>query len=359
MHNAMAILLTLLLLLMPSPLLAEPAATTREALVVGTFDAPPFSLRTDQGEWTGISIELWESILDEMGLPYRYEERSFKGLLDGVSDGSLDAVVTALTLTTEREQRFDFTHSYYNTGLGIAVEAKEGSLWKAVLKRFLSIEFLRVIGVLIGALVFVGTLIWLVERRQNTAHFGGDLKRGITDGIWWSVVTMSTVGYGDKAPKSLAGRLIATIWIFSGVILLSAFIATITSALTVTQLEYAIGGPEDLPKVTVGTVRHTTSEIYLQTHRIAYIPYETASAGLQAIVAGAVDVLVFDAPLLQYFANKDYKGRIEVLPRFFSSQEYGFALPQGSAIREPINRLLLKHIHETQWQDLLYKYLGG
>jgi ABC-type amino acid transport substrate-binding protein len=355
----MVILITLLLFLMPTQLRAQLAPPAREVLVVGTFEAPPFSFKTDEGEWTGIGIELWETILDEMGVTYRYEERTFKGLLDGVTDGSLDAVVTALTLTTEREQIFDFTHSYYNTGLGIAVEAKQGSLWKAVLKRFLSIEFLRVIGALIGALAFVGTLIWLVERKRNAAHFGGGPKQGIADGIWWSVVTMSTVGYGDKAPKSLAGRLIASIWIFSGVILLSTFIATITSSLTVTQLEYAINGPEDLPQVTVGTVRHTTSEIYLQTNRLAYIPYETASAGLQAIADGTVDVLVYDAPLLQYFANKEFKGVIEVLPRYFSSQEYGFALPQGGAMRESINRLLLKRIHEPQWQDILYKYLGS
>ena len=282
-----------------------------------------------------------------------------KGLLDGVTDESLDAVVSGLTLTTEREKLFDFTHSFYNTDLGIAVEAKKGSLWKAVFKRFLSTEFLRTVGALIGGLVIVGTLIWLFERKKNKEHFGGDIKKGIGDGIWWSVVTMTTVGYGDKVPKSLVGRLIATIWIFTGVILVSVFIATITSALTVSQLEYAIGGPEDLPKVTVGTIRHTTSEVYLKENRISYIPFDTASEGLKAVEDSAINALVYDAPLLQYFANKDYRGKIEVLPKIFSRQDYGIALPQGSAIREPINRLLLKRIHEPEWRDLLYKYLGS
>ena len=344
--------------MVPLKILAQNEPPAQKVLVVGTFDAPPFSLKTSQGRWTGISIELWENIADEMGLKYVYEERPFKDLLEGVTDGSLDAVVTALTLTTEREKIFDFTHSYYNTGLGIAVEAKKGSLWKAVFKRFLSTEFLRIIGALISGLLIVGTIIWLVERKNNNVHFGGEIKKGIADGIWWSVVTMTTVGYGDKVPQSVVGRLIATIWIFCGVILVSVFIATITSALTVTQLEYAIDGPEDLPKVTVGTIQHTTSEIYLKTNRISYIGFDTASKGLKAIEAGTINALVFDAPLLQYFANKDYKGKIDVLPRIFASQEYGIALPQGSTIREPINRSLLKQIHELEWQDLLYKYLG-
>lgn len=359
MNNGITILLTLFIFMMPCKIPAQTEPPAQKILVVGTFEAPPFSFQTNEGRWTGISIELWENIVRDMGLKYEYEERTFKGLLDGVTDESLDAVVTALTLTTEREKIFDFTHSYYNTGLGIAVEAKKGSLWKAVFKSFLSTEFLRIIGALVGCLVIVGTIMWLVERKKNAAHFGGDAKKGIADGIWWSVITMTTVGYGDKVPQSVVGRLIAMIWIFSGVTLVSVFIATITSALTVTQLEYAIDGPEDLPKVTVGTIRHTTSEIYLKTNRISYIPFDTASAGLKAIEDGAINALVFDAPLLQYFANKDYKGKIEVVPKTFSSQEYGFALPQGSSIREPINRLLLKRIHEPEWQDLLYKYLGS
>ena len=99
-----------------------------------------------------------------------------KGLLDGVTDESLDAVVSGLTLTTEREKLFDFTHSFYNTGLAIAVEAKKGSLWKAVFKRFLSTEFLRTVGALIGGLVIVGTLIWLFERKRDKEHFGRDVK---------------------------------------------------------------------------------------------------------------------------------------------------------------------------------------
>ena len=49
------------------------------------------------------------------------------------------------------------------------------------------------------------------------------------DGIWWAVVTMTTVGYGDKYPVSPGGRLVGLILIFSGVGLMSLFTATIAS----------------------------------------------------------------------------------------------------------------------------------
>jgi voltage-gated potassium channel len=53
--------------------------------------------------------------------------------------------------------------------------------------------------------------------------------RSVWDGVWWSVVTMGTVGYGDKYPVSLGGRIVGMMLIFSGVGLMSLFTATIAS----------------------------------------------------------------------------------------------------------------------------------
>jgi ABC-type amino acid transport substrate-binding protein len=144
-----------------------------------------------------------------------------------------------------------------------------------------------------------------------------------------------------------------------GIILVSLFIATITSILTVSQLEYSINGPEDLRKNTVGTISYSTSEIYLKDNRIVYISYQDINEALEALDDGIINALVYDKPLLQYYINRNYKGKIDLVPHTFLLQDYGIALPQGSSIREPINRMLLKKIHEDAWQDLLYKHLGS
>ena len=49
------------------------------------------------------------------------------------------------------------------------------------------------------------------------------------DSVWWAVVTMGTVGYGDRYPVSSGGRIIALLLIISGVGLMSLFTATIAS----------------------------------------------------------------------------------------------------------------------------------
>jgi voltage-gated potassium channel len=51
----------------------------------------------------------------------------------------------------------------------------------------------------------------------------------IEDGIWWSIVTLATVGYGDIVPHTTWGRVLGGAVIILGVTFLSFLIATVTS----------------------------------------------------------------------------------------------------------------------------------
>ena len=145
---------------------------------------------------------------------------------------------------------------------------------------------------------------------------------------------------------------------FVAIILISSFTATITSTLTVTQLETVIKGPEDLPKVTVGTIANTTSESYLKQIQISFRSYGSPQEGLAALGEGKIQALVYDAPILRYYIHQNYIGSLEVLPYRLQRQEYGIALQPNSPLREQINVILLQKIREKAWQDKLSQYLG-
>ncbi|MDY6989704.1 MAG: transporter substrate-binding domain-containing protein [Thermodesulfobacteriota bacterium] len=334
------------------PLFARP-------LTVGTKEAPPFSMKMEDGSWRGISIDLWNEIASELNLTFDFRELDLAGLLDGVANGNLDVAVAALTITPEREKAFDFTHPFHTTGLGIAVASQTRSPWTAVLKRFFSLAFFEVLVALSTLLLGVGILVWWFERKRNPGQFGDGTVKGIGSGFWWSAVTMTTVGYGDKAPVTMGGRVVALIWMFAGIIVISSITAAITSALTVTQLESGVRGPEDLTDALVGALAESSSAIYLRENRISFDEYDTAMDGLQAVSEGMIDVLVYDAPLLRYLVNQEFRGELQVLPNTFQRQDYGIALQAGSALREPMNRVLLEKIQAPTWQDILYRYLGG
>jgi ABC-type amino acid transport substrate-binding protein len=222
----------------------------------------------------------------------------------------------------------------------------------------LSLAFLKVVAGLSFLLLGVGILVWWFERRRNPGQFGGRSGKGIGAGFWWSAVTMTTVGYGDKAPITFGGRIVALIWMFAAIIIISGFTAAITSSLTVTQLESPVKGPKDLPKVRVGTLAHTTSASYLENNRISFRAYKTPVEALKEIVDGKLDAFVYDAPILRYLVHKEFPGRLDVLPQTFVRQDYGIALPEGSPLREPMNRVLLQKIQDEAWQDILQQYFG-
>jgi len=315
-------------------------------------------MKGEDGKWTGISIELWQGLAAELKLDYQFKELDLENLLSGVRSNSLDAAVAAITVTSDRERVMDFTHPFYTTGLGIAVSAPSGPLWLAVLRRVASWKFLTVVGMLALVLMSVGMLVWLFERRKNSEQFGGKALEGIGSAFWWSAVTMTTVGYGDKVPRTIAGRFIGLIWMFAAIIIISSFTAAITSALTVSQLGSSLRGPRDLPGARVAAVADSTGVQYLKSRQINYQEYPDAPAALEALASGRADAVVYDAPILKYLARQEFSGTLTVLPNTFTRQDYAIAVPQGSPLRETLNRALEREIRSPHWQEIVYHYLG-
>jgi len=314
-------------------------------------------MKEPDGTWSGISIELWEQIAGQLGVSYEYREFDLEGLIGAIAAGEVNAGVAALTVTSEREQAFDFTHPYYTTGLAIAAQSRHSSI-STLFSRFLSREFLATVGFLSLILLGVGMIVWLLERRANPEQFGGNTAEGVGSGFWWSAVTMTTVGYGDKTPRTPGGRVVGVLWMFASIIIISGFTGAIASSLTVGQLEGNVRGPTDLPRVSVGTVAGSTSEDYLRENRIGYLDFTSIRKGMQAVAAGSLDAMVYDEPLLRYLVNLEHPDRVEIVPGTFQRQDYAIALPSGSPAREDINRALVKIIQEPSWQDVLYRYLG-
>jgi voltage-gated potassium channel len=70
-------------------------------------------------------------------------------------------------------------------------------------------------------LILFGTIIHFVEPENFPSIF---------DGIWWAIVTTSTIGYGDFVPGTVPGRLIAMLLIFTGAGLVASYFVTIASS---------------------------------------------------------------------------------------------------------------------------------
>ncbi len=355
LHNRCVIVILALLLSLSFQTSAQTQSTTMR---VGITQVPPFVMTNEEGEWEGISIDLWRTIAEELEQEYEFVELSFDQLLQSLESGNVDVAVGALTMTADRESRFDFAHPFYQTGLSIGVPHNPGGgLWQS-LRALFSWQFASLIASLGLLLLVVGVLLWLVERRRNPEQFGGTPIEGIGSSFWWAAVTMTTVGYGDKAPTSLPGRLIALVWMFAGLIMVASFTAAITSSLTVSNLQRQIEGPQDLPGNIVATIANTASERHLREERIRRETYPDLTSAMQAVLNGEVDAVVYDRALMQYRNQQFGNQRLDILPAVFEQQLYAFALPSDSPYRAAIAQQVLQATESPEWQAVLQRYLG-
>ena len=105
-------------------------------------------------------------------------------------------------------------------------------------------EFILLAGFSIFAIVFGAIGIYLVEPGAPGANI-----KNLDDAFWWSVSTISTVGYGDVYPVTTEGRIIATIIMFAGIGILGTFISTVGAKLISEKLK------KDVPTVRDDTKR--------------------------------------------------------------------------------------------------------
>lgn len=338
---------------------AHPVAAEPRILVVGTMPAPPFVMKGADGQWTGISIDLWRRVADGRNLHYRFVERpTVQALIEDAAAGKIDIAVAPLTVTAGREQVLDFTAPFYATGLGIAVASGGIASWNPVVRALTSVGFLQAVLALIGLALLVGLIVWLFERRHNE-EFGGTVAKGLSSSVWWTTVAMTQRGIGHAGPRTVPGRFIAMLWMVGSIIALAVFTAGITSALTVRQLQTSVQSVTDLSRVRVGTVASASATEVLDRLRVGYQSYPTAKEGLQAIRRGEIDAFVYDRPLLAWTVNQDFRFTIQLLDISFDPQHYAFALPPGSPLRKSLNIAILNAVESLWWDDLLYRYFGN
>jgi polar amino acid transport system substrate-binding protein len=348
-------------LVMLSPVTAPAQTGSAEAarLLVGALVAPPFMMKAENGQWEGLSIELWQELAQELAVEFEWREfQTLDEIRSAIARGEID-VMPAMAMTSEHEVIVDFSHPYYRSGSAIAVSATGAEHgWLGVVRRIVSWNVLGMIAFLALLWITAGVALWLCERRSNRELLSEGPLKGVEHGIWWAAVTMTTVGYGDVAPKTIGGRIVATIWMLISIVLIASFTATITTSLTVGALHGKIRGLHDLAGARVGALAGSESLDFLTQRGIAALPIQRVQEGLQAIANDELDAFIFNRAVLAHLARTKFPAHVRVLPDHFDPYYVGVALQSGSELREPIDRALLQIMASDNWSRLVTSYVG-
>ena len=328
-----------------------------KTLRVGTrVGVPPFVFE-ENGQLRGFSIELWQKISQELGIQYKLTPNSnVKDLLNAVQTDKVDLGIAAISITSEREERFDFSYPMFESGLQIMVLAKStGSSMPNLLALFFSPDLLQLFGIMIPIVLVPAHIVWFSERGRDA---GMEISRsyfpGIFQACWWAASTLAT--QADSMPRAVLGRIVAVIWMFTSVVFVAYFTATVTTSLTVQQLQGNIRGPEDLPGKVVATTKGSTSAKYLSDRNIQKLEFTNIYGAYDSLLKGEADAIVFDSPVLMYYAAHQGKGKVQIVGEVFQKESYGIVFASNSPLREPINNALLTLQEKGIYQQLYDKW---
>lgn len=327
-------------------------------LKVGVVDIAPFAIAQADGSWSGLGIDLWTEVATRLELRWEPKEVKPAEVNALLRSHALDLAIGAIAITAEGERDHDYSQSYLMTGLGIAERSHASLSVVSALELFENTDFLKSVTLFFGSLLFVGLLIALVERLQNPAASGGPLRSGVAKGMYWAAAAMTTLGDSDTTPKSRYGRAIALVWMFVGVTAIAYFTATISALLTVGSLHESVRHPSDLFHMTLGAVADSAGAEYLDGRHLQHATFASYEEELAALADKKVDAVVGSIPVLHHMTAKKWQGVLNVSPLVLEPIAYAIALPNESALREPINREILSVIESDAWEGVEARYFG-
>ena len=326
-----------------------------DKLTVGVTDSPPFIIIEDD-EITGLTIDLWNNISDSLKVDYHFVETDIENVVTSISEGEINISIAPMAVSSSHAETTFYSQPFYITTMCVAIENHYESGFVTIVKNLFSIAFLKTIGLLLFINFTIGTLIWLAERKENPAF--SDKMNGIIDGFWWSWVTMTTVGYGDKSPQSKNGKILATIWMLVAILIISGFTATISSELTTKRLQNNINNVHDLHKMKVGRVQGRNTSIYLDYKHIKSKEYVSFEKAFDALEKGEINALVDDGATLNYYFNKRERnlGKKITLIELPNNKEYYCFMSSDPILLNRINPYLLSFLESEHWGRLLKRY---
>lgn len=198
-----------------------------------------------------------------------------------------------------------------------------------------------------------------MERGSNEDHFGGkrSLAKGIGSGFWWVGVTMTTIGYGDKALVTFLGRALALLWMLIAMAVTAVLTASLISVVIGSSGNKRIDAPGDLREMKLAAIEGSAAMEYLDRERIPYRSFSGLSEALKSVAKEEQEAVIHTVPSLRYEINNDPDLSLRVQSLKLDPHYYAFAAGVNSPLRKKVNLGILKILNTALWQQELDRYI--
>lgn len=335
---------------------AGPTNAAPQELTVTTVTRPPFSME-EGGTDTGFTIDLLNEVARRLQWQLSIERvDGFAQMLDAVESGRVDMAAANISITAQREAVMDFTQPIFDSGLQIMVHADDTSQ-PSLLRAVFSWNLLEALAIAFVLLLVGGMLMWLFERRAQP-YFDRPLSQAWFPSFWWALNLVVNGGFEERVPRSFMGRIFGVLLVLSSLFVVSVFVAKITAAMTVEAITGSVQSVNDLYGKRVGTITASTAAGFLERREIDHESFDNLTELFASFEKGDTRIVVFDAPVLQYYANTAGRYSARIIGNKFLTEDYGFLFPQGSVHVEETNRALLEIQEDGTYRTIYRKWFA-
>ncbi|XP_064105620.1 LOW QUALITY PROTEIN: glutamate receptor ionotropic, kainate 2-like [Macrobrachium nipponense] len=355
-----------------------------KTLIIASVLASPYTMLRETSEpmtgndrYEGFCIDLMHEVSELLGFNYTFKmaddgrhgkfvkklER-WDGMIGELLDQKVDLAIGDLTITYEREQVVDFTMPWMN--LGISILYRKPTKKPPNLFSFLSPLSLDVWLYMATAYLAVSLLLFVLARfspyEWTNPHPCDNSQDKLNEFsllncLWFCIGSLMQQG-GDILPRAVSTRIVAGMWWFFTLIMISSYTANLAAFLTVERMESPIESAEDLAKQTrikYGSLYGGSTWNFFRTSKMptyqrmfSFMESQNPSVYTKSNEEGVKRVQKGDG---QYAYMMESSSIEYITERYcdltqvggpLDSKSYGIALPPGSPYRTLINSAVLK-----------------
>ncbi|KAI4306413.1 hypothetical protein L6164_029692 [Bauhinia variegata] len=316
--------------------------------------------RDNTTQVSGYCIEIFEKVIKllEYDLPYDYYpiNGTYPDLVQLVYNKTYDAVVGDMTILAERLPYVDFTVPYTESGLSMIVPAKsEESAW--MFTKPFTWQLWAVTGAI---LLYTMLILWYLEREDNP-EFHGDWRSQISTALWFTFSSLF-FAHREKTYSNLT-RMVMVVWLFVVLILNSSYTASLSSMLTVQQLQPTITDIEWLKRNNMKIACDSDSFVwsYLEEvekfNRENIINVSSEYNYVDEFRHNHIAAAFLELPYEKVFINTYCKGYSGSTP----TTRFGglsFMFQKGSPVTKDVSKAILRLAEQGELKKLEEKWLN-
>ncbi|XP_060086379.1 glutamate receptor ionotropic, kainate 2-like [Ylistrum balloti] len=370
--------------------------------VVTVLDTPyileiPLENRpSPEKKYEGFCIDLLDKIAERLNFSYTIKPtqqygnckpgfQNCTGMVKELVERNADLAVAGMTITWDREQVIDFTKPFLNLGITILYKKPEPEppklfsfldplsidVWVYMCAGYLCVSFM------LFAIARFTPYEWNNPHPCNPDQDVVENQFSILNSLWFTIGALMQQGC-EIAPCAVSTRLVAGIWWFFTLIMVSSYTANLAAFLTNERMVSDITNVEDLAKQTkikYGTLNEGSTKnffanskfpIYQRMWNFMYStrPSVFVNGSEQGIARVKKGQYAFFAESSKVEYEIERQCSLMQVGGLLDSKGYGIALPRDSPYRDPISNAILKlqeeqeihKVYNTWWKE---KYGGG